>query len=157
MKRKMLEIGALFLALQILFVSLGMNVNFHYCSEDHHLMGSFGDASELCEHCLHHHHHAHMNEQEFEEHLAVVHFGAKCCCEDFNSEIGFADQYTFSTEKPLMVFLPFSVLTEAFHVVLNDNLAHVFRCFPREIIPYLFTGRLKTIFFSSLKLNPLVF
>ena len=145
------------MALQILFVSLGMSVNFHYCSEDRHLIGSFGDASELCEHCLHHHHHAHMDMEAFEEHLAMMHFGAKCCCEDFNSEIGFSDQYTFSTEKALMVFLPVTLLTEAFHVVLNDNLTPSFRCFTHEKIPYLLTGRLKTIFFSRLKLNPLVF
>ena len=145
------------MALQILFVSLDISVNFHYCFDDHHMMSSFGDASELCEHCLLHNHHAHMDANEYEEHLAVTHFGTKCCCEDFNSEIGFTDHFTFSTEKHLTVFLPFTLLTEAFHVVLNDNLAPSFRFFTQEKIPYLLTGRLKTIFFSSLKLNPLVF
>ena len=143
------------MALQILFVSLGMNVNFHYCMEDHHFMSSFGDASELCEHCLSHHHH--MDADEYENHLMVTHFGAKCCCEDFDSEIVFNDSFTFSTEKSLTVILPFTLLTETFHVVLNDGFITVFRCFTQEKIPYILTGRLKTIFFSSLKLNPLVF
>lgn len=98
-----------------------------------------------------------MNATEFEEHLSVIHFGAKCCCEDFDSEIGFTEKFTFSTEKSLMVFLPFTMLTSAFHVVSDDNLAPVLRFFTKEIIPYILTGRLKTIFFSSLKLNPLVF
>lgn len=145
------------MALQILFVSLGISVNFHYCLEDHHLMSSFGEASELCEHCLHHHHHAHMEANEFEEHQAVVHFSAKCCCEDFESEIVLTDHYTFSPEKDLTVFLPFTLLSEAFHSVLNEELDSAFQFFTQEKIPYLLTGRLKTIFFSSLKLNPLVF
>lgn len=145
------------MALQILFVSLGISVNFHYCLEDHHLMSSFGEASELCEHCLHHHHHAHMEASKFEEHQTVTHFGAKCCCEDFESEIVFTDHYTFSPEKDLTVFLPFTLMSEAFHHVLNNELDSAFHFFTQEKIPYLLTGRLKTIFFSSLKLNPLVF
>lgn len=153
----MLKIGAFIMALHILFVSMGMSVNFHYCSENHHLTGSFGDASEHCEHCLHHHHHGYMDAKAFEEHLSVMHFGAKCCCEDFESEIGFTDHFTFSTEKHLTVFLPLALLTEAFHSVLNDEDNTAFHFFTQEKIPYLLTGRLKTIFFSSLKLNPLVF
>lgn len=153
----MLQIGTVLMALQILFVSLGISVNFHYCLEDHHLMSSFGEASELCEHCLHHHHHAHMEAAEFEEHQAVVHFSAKCCCEDFESEIVLTDHYTFSPEKDLTVFLPFTLLSEAFLSVLNDELDSTLHFFTQEKIPYLLTGRLKTIFFSSLKLNPLVF
>lgn len=153
----MLQIGTVLMALQILFVSLGISVNFHYCLEDHHLMSSFGEASELCEHCLHHHHHAHLEASESEEHQAVVHFGAKCCCEDFESEIVLTDHYTFSPEKDLTVFLPFTLLSEAFLSVLNDELDSTLHFFTQEKIPYLLTGRLKTIFFSSLKLNPLVF
>lgn len=153
----MLQIGTVLMALQILFVSLGISVNFHYCLEDHHLMSSFGEASELCEHCLHHHHHAHMEASEFEEHQEVIHFGAKCCCEDYESEIVFTDHYTFSPEKNLTVFLPFTVLSEAFLNVLSNEFDSAFQCFTQEKIPYLLTGRLITIFFSSLKLNPLVF
>lgn len=153
----MLQIGTVLMALQILFVSLGISVNFHYCLEDHHLMSSFGEASELCKHCLHHHHHAHMEASEFEEHQAAVHFGAKCCCEDFESEIVLTDHYTFTPEKDLTVFLPFTLLSEAFHSILNEELDSAFHFFTQEKIPYLLTGRLKTIFFSNLKLNPLVF
>lgn len=153
----MLQIGTVLLALQILFVSLGISVNFHYCLEDHHLMSSFGEASELCEHCFHHHHHVHREASEFEEHQKEVHFGAKCCCEDFESEIVLTDHYTFTPEKDLTVFLPFILLSEAFHSVLNDAFDSTFHFFTQKKIPYLLTGRLKTIFFSNLKLNPLVF
>lgn len=153
----MLQIGTVLMALQILFVTLGISVSFHYCLEDHHMMSSFGEASKLCEHCLHHHHHAHLEASEFEEPQEVVHFGAKCCCEDFESEIVLMDHYTFSPEKSLTVFLPFTLLSEAFHSILDDELDSAFHFFTQEKIPYLLTGRLKTIFFSSLKLNPLVF
>ena len=127
------------------------------CAEGHHLIGSFGDASELCEHCMDHHHHEHMEAHEFEEHLKEVHFGAKCCCEDFDSEVGFTDNFTFSFEKSLTVFLPFTFLVLSVNDLTEVNPVAVFKTFSQPKIPYLLTGRLKTIFFSSLKLNPLVF
>ena len=142
------------MALYVLFVAHGLNVNFHLCTEDHHVLSSFGDASALCEHCYGHHHHEQLNLQEYDEHLKVMHFGAKCCCEDFDSEIGFAESFTFSTEKPLMVFLPFTMLEATFHAVLDEDPVLFFRFFTLEKIPYLLTGRLKTIFFSSLRLDP---
>lgn len=145
------------LALQLLLVAHGLSVNFHFCAEDHHVISSFGDASVLCEHCLGHHHHEHMEAHEFEEHNQVLHFGAKCCCEDFDSEVGFTDNFTFSPEKTLTVFLPFTFLAHMAYDVVGVNPLTVFKGFTQLKIPYLPTGRLKTIFFSSLKLNPLVF
>lgn len=154
MKRKILQIGSLFMALQVLFVAHGLNVNFHLCTEDHRVTSSFGDASELCKHCMGHHHHEHLNAQEFDEHLKVMHFGAKCCCEDFDSEIGFADDFTFSPDKTPLVYLPFTILEETFHAVLEEDPVSIFGFVTQEKIPYLLTGRLKTIFFSSLRLDP---
>ena len=116
-------------------------------------MSSFGDASELCVHCQGHHHEHHATESVSD----VIEFNAKCCCEDFDSEIGFTDNFTFSTDKPLMVYLPFTALGTMFHAGLDQEVIPLFRFFTQEKIPYLLTGRLKTIFFSSLKLNPLVF
>lgn len=142
------------MAFYVLFVAHGLNVNFHLCMEDHHVLSSFGDASALCEHCQGHHHYDHSNPQEFEEHLKVLHFGAKCCCEDFDSEIGFTESFTFSTEKPLMVFLPFTVLESTFHAVFDEDAMLFSRFFTLDRIPYLLSGRLKTIFFSSLRLDP---
>ena len=144
------------MAFYVLFVAHGLTVNFHFCTEDHHLLSSFGDASVQCVHCLGHHH-GHLEDAEFEEHLTVSHFDSKCCCEDFEKEIAFTEGFTFSTEKPLMVFLPSMVLAEAFHLVLEKAQAPVSRFFTKEKIPYLLTGRLRTVFFSQLKLNPLVF
>lgn len=156
MKKTIFQIGSFFMALCMLFVTLDLNVNFHWCNENHHLTSSFGDASKLCEHCQGHHH-EHMNPHEFEEHLTVRHFDSKSCCEDFNETIGFTEGFTFSTEKPLTVFLPSMALTDTYHVIFKEDTAPIFRLFTRPKIPHLLTGRLKTIFFSSLKLNPSVF
>lgn len=157
MKKRLLQIGSLVMALYVLFMAHGFCVNFHFCTEDHHVMSSFGDASLLCEHCMGHHHHDHINASTHEEDLKVVHFGAKCCCEDYESELGRTDDYTFSTEKPLIVILTSSPLTQVFHSVLDECPVLDYRDFVFEKIPYLLTGRLRTIFFSHLKLNPLVF
>lgn len=140
----------------MLFVAHGLTVNFHFCTEDHHLMSSWGDASVQCLHCLGHHH-EHTDGMELEEHLKVIHFDSKCCCEDFEEEIGFTEGFTFSTEKPLTVFLPSIALSEVFCLVLEKAQTPNFRLFTKEKIPYLLTGRLRTVFFSQMKLNPLVF
>lgn len=155
MKRKILQFGSFLMASYLLFVTLGLNINFHLCTENHQLMTSFGDASVLCEHCLGHHH-EHVHDLEFKDHLSVRHFDAKCCCKDFEGEIRFADQFTFSPEKSLVVFLPSTLLTQADQTVLEELLMPVFHLFTLWKKPYLLSGRLKTIFFSNLKLNPLV-
>ena len=142
------------MALMVLFVSVGWNVNFHYCTEDHHMMSSFGDASRLCEHCQHHHHHD-MSAAEFAEHNKVLHFGAKCCCEDFDSPIGFTDNYTFSPVKQLAIFLQSAVVVfPDFSVVENTVSQYLINFSPRKI-PLFDTPRRTLIYFSQLKLNPL--
>ena len=156
LKRLFLQIVSFVLALQVLLVAHGLCVNFHLCVDDHHVFSSFGDASELCVHCVGHHHHEHLDADTFDEHNKEVHFGAKCCCEDFDSEIGFTDNFTFSSEKNLSVFLPFTLLTQAANDLLKEKPLTVFRAFDQLKIPYLLTGRLKTIFFSSLRINPTV-
>jgi len=153
-KRILLKIGAFLMALHILFVSMDVNVNFHYCLEDHHVNTSFGDASRFCVHCLGHHHHEHH--QGVEDGSEVLHFGEKCCCEDFDSEICFADGFTFSTDKLLILSLPRLVVADVCRMVVDEEIRIVLHCFVREKIPYLFTGRLRSIFFSNMKLNPLV-
>jgi hypothetical protein len=144
------------MALYVLVVAHGLTVNFHFCTEDHHLMSSFGDASAQCVHCLGHHH-GHTDEVEFEDALKVIHFNNKCCCEDFEKEIGFTEGFTFSTEKALTVFLPSIVLAEGVCLMMEQTQASAFRFLNEEKIPYLLSGRLRTVFFSQLKLNPLVF
>ncbi|MBP5798145.1 MAG: hypothetical protein J6W26_07755 [Bacteroidales bacterium] len=158
MKKQWLQIGSLLMALYVLFMAHGFCVNFHFCSENHHVMSSFGDASLLCSHCLgHHDHHEHLDAEEAETDLELLHFEGKCCCEDFNSEIGHTDDYTFSTEKPLMSCLVSTPLTNLYQTVLHGPEVEESRGFAFEKIPYLLTGRLRTLFFSQLKLNPLVF
>ena len=143
------------MALLVLVMSLDMNVKFHFCREDHHVSVSFGDASRLCAHCAGHHHN-HVQTHDHEVCGLVKHFDAKCCCEDFEETIGFIDQFTFSTENALAVFLPSTLLTNLCQVVFEEKLTSVSHLFTQLKIPYLLTGRLKTIFFSNLKINPLI-
>ena len=153
-KRKLIQIGSLLMALYVLFVTLDLNVHFHYCSQDHHLTSSFGDASEHCVHCVGHHHH---ETEKGSEAAQDLHFEARCCCEDFASEIAFSDAFVFSKEKPQVAFLPVIMMAETFRVMLDDDLSRVGYRFFREKTPYFLTGRLRMIFLSHLKLNPLVY
>ena len=155
MKKRLLQIGSLLMAFAVLLVSVGWDVKFHYCTEDHHITGSFGDASAACVHCLGHHHEHH--EMEAATLHDVVQFNAKCCCEDFDSKIQFTDNYVFSPEKHLVVELQSFVLP---HLDLTEICAQVSTVFnnhsPRKTLKFL-SGRERSVFFSSLKVNPLVF
>ena len=151
----MLQIGSLLMALAVLFVSVGWDVKFHYCTEDHHITGSFGDASAECVHCQGHHHEHH--EMEAAELHDIIQFNAKCCCEDFDSKIQFTDNFVFSPDKHLVVDLQSFVLP---HLDLTEICAQVSTVFnnhsPRKTLKFL-SGRERTVFFSSLKVDPLVF
>ncbi|MBR5911168.1 MAG: hypothetical protein IKZ55_04220 [Bacteroidales bacterium] len=153
MKKRLLQIGSLLMALVVLFVSVGWDVKFHYCTAEHHLSGSFGEAAESCLHC-------HDHEHEHEAHFAQQHetqFNAKCCCEDFERKIQFTDNYVFSPEKHLIISLQSCFLP---HLDLKELCAQVSTVFrqhsPRKTLKFL-SGRERIVFFSSLKLNPLVF
>ncbi len=153
MKKRLLRIGSFLLALVVLFVSVGWDVKFHYCTAEHHLSGSFGEAAESCLHC-------HDHEHEHEAHFAQQHetqFNAKCCCEDFERKIQFTDNYVFSPDKHLIISLQSCFLP---HLDLKELCAQVSTVFrqhsPRKTLKFL-SGRERIVFFSSLKLNPLVF
>ena len=149
----MLQIGSLLMALVVLFVSVGWDMKFHYCTEDHHLTGSFGDAAAECIHCAGHHH----GHEEIVLPHDVVQFNAKCCCEDFDSKIQFTDNFIFSPEKHLIVSLQSFVLP---HLDLTEICAQVSvicsNHSPRKTLKFL-SGRERIVCFSSLRLNPLVF
>ena len=153
MKKRLLQYGSFLMALVVLFVSVGWDVKFHYCTEDHHLSGSFGEAAESCLHCCDHEH-------EHEAHFAQQHeiqFNAKCCCEDFDSKIQFTDNFVFSSERHLDVhFQPIDLLRFAV-LDLSPVVQQVFSRYSALKIPNLRIGKIGLIFFSQLKLNPLVF
>ena len=154
MKRQLLQIGSFLMTLVVLFISAGWDVKFHYCTEEHHMRGSFGDAAADCVHCLGHHH---EHETEAISSDDVVQFNAKCCCDDFDSKVQFTDNFVFSPDKQLIVNLQSIVLP---HLDLSD-LCHqvqvVFNpLFQRKTLKFL-SGRERIVFISSLKLNPLVF
>jgi hypothetical protein len=154
MKKQILQIGSLLMALVVLFVSVGWDVKFHYCTEDHHTTGSLINASDDCVHCWGHHH-----EHEMEAALShdVMQFDAKCCCDDFESKIQFTDNFVFSFEKHLIVSLQSFILP---HLDLSEIFAQENTLFSnlssRKTLKFL-SGRERIVFFSSLKLNPLVF
>jgi uncharacterized membrane protein len=153
MKKRVLQIGSFVMALVVLFVSMGWDVKFHYCTEDHRLSSSFGEAAESCLHCLEHEHdhEAHFMQQH------EIQFDAKCCCEDFESKIQFTDNYVFSTEKHLDIhFQPFVFV----HFDLQELLPksqQAWHQFIARKIPHFFSTRDRLVFFSNLRLNPLVF
>ena len=147
---------AIVMAVLVLFVSAGWNVNFHYCTEDEHLVSSFGNASQLCEHCQNHPH-RHMDTKEYADHLNALHFDEKCCCDDFASKIQFSDDFTFSPEKQLPIFLNF-IIIPYFNI---EKVTVATRCIARILspqkIPNFPSGRERAVFFSKLRLNPPVF
>ncbi|MBO7615936.1 MAG: hypothetical protein J6T22_01895 [Bacteroidales bacterium] len=155
MKKRLLQTGSLLMAFVVLFVSVGWDVKFHYCTEDHHMSGSFSDAAATCMHCLGHHHD--HEETEAIQPFDVVQFKAKCCCEDFDSKIQFTDNFVFSPDKHLIVSLQSFVLP---HLDLKELCAQVCTVFnnhsQRKTLKFL-SGQERIVFFSSLKLNPLVF
>lgn len=153
MKKRILQISSLVMALVVLFVSMGWDVKFHYCTEDHHLSGSFVDAAESCHHCIGHEH----GHEAQVLHQDAVQFNAKCCCEDFDSVIQFTDNFVFSPEKHLNIQLQPMVLVHHNIQELLPKTQQVLHCFTARKIPYFFSARELLVFFSALRLNPLVF
>ena len=139
------------MALAVLLVSVGWDVKFHYCTENHSLTGNFSNAASECVHCFGHHH-----EHEAEQTSAhdVVHFDAKCCCEDFDSKIQFTDNYVFSPDKQTVVSLQSFVLPHFDILDLCVQIVEGFNHhFQQKTLKFL-SGRERLISFSSLKLNP---
>ena len=155
MKKRLLQIGSILIVLVVLFVSMGWDVKFHYCTENRHMTSSFVDTSAECLHCMGHHHEHEVAPTDLSHN--VVHYDAKCCCDAFDSKIQFTDNFVFSTEKHLYVhFQPIDILH--FSVLdLSPIVQQVFSRFSAREIPNLLIGRIGLIFFSQMKLNPLVF
>ena len=149
----MLKIGSLFVALVVLFVSMGWDVKFHYCTEDHRLTGSFVDAAGACSHC---HDHEHEHEAHF-VHQHGLQFNAKCCCEDFDSLIQFSDNYVFSPDKHLDIHFQPAVFAYFDLQEILPEVQQFFHCFTARKILHFRSARELLVFFSALRLNPLVF
>ena len=155
MKKGLLGISALLMALVMLFISIGWDVKFHYCTIDHELTGSLGDAAASCEHCAGHHH-DHQN-PSYSSPSDVAQFNEKCCCDDFDQLICFSDNYVFSSEKNIEICFQPSILVHLNLQELIPKLQQSFQLFSARKIPSFTSCRKMLIFFSSLKLNPLVF
>ena len=153
MKKRLLQFGSFLMALVVLFVSIGWDVKYHYCTAEHRLSGNFGEAAESCLHCIGHEHEHEANFAQPHE----IQFDAKCCCEDFESKIQFAGNYVFSLEKHLNVhFQPFVFI----HLGLQDLMPKAKQAllqFSVRKISLFLSSKDRLVFFSSLRLNPLVF
>ena len=156
MKKQLLRVSACLMALVVLFVSIGWDVKFHYCTIDHELTSSFSDAAATCVHCAGHHHDHHEARSDASSSL-VTQFNAKCCCDDFDQLICFSDNYVFSSEKNIDIHFQPSALVHLELQNLIPELRLVFQHFTARKIPNFNSCRKMLIFFSSLKLNPLVF
>ena len=155
MKKRLLQIGSFLMAFVVLFVSVGWDVKFHYCTKDHRITGSFVDAAAECLHCVGHHHEHEGAPTDLSHNL--VHYDAKCCCDAFDSKIQFTDNYVFSPDKHLLVSLQSFILPHFDLSQLCDLVSVVFNNHsPRKTLKFL-SGQERIVFFSSLKLNPLVF
>ena len=154
MKKRWLQISASLMALVVLFVSVGWDVKFHYCTIDHELSGSFIDASANCIHCMGHHHDHEMAPMHSSD---VVQFNSKCCCDDFDQLIRFTDNYVFSSEKHIDFQLQPSIVIHIELQELTFELRQTLQHFTTSNVPIFSSCRKMLIFLSSLKLNPLVF
>lgn len=137
----------------ILFVSQGWNISTHYCSVNHTVTHSFGDASENCQHCTCHHSH-HEDASDFARHLQQVHFGKRCCCDDIVKKLSLEEYYISPTLKTWIPFLQ-GVVTQAYDStmfepkVFSGTLANVLLR-----VPWPRTGMQMLLMFSQLKLDP---
>ena len=154
MKKRLLHILALMMALVVLFVSMGWDIKFHYCTIDHELTGSFSEAT--CEHCAGHHH-DHHEDHLFSSMSNVTQFNAKCCCDDYDELIQFSDNYVYSSEEHIDYQLHPSGIILFDLQDLTPELQQAFQHFTAKKIPCFSSCQKMLIFFSSLKLNPLVF
>lgn len=154
MKRCSLHISSLLMALVVLFVSMGWDIKFHYCTIDHELMGSFSDASANCVHCMGHHHDHEVASMHPSD---VTQFNPKCCCDDFDQLIHFSDNYVFSSEKHIDHQLQPSNIIHFNLQDLTSESQQALQHFTTSNIPIFNSCRKMLIFLSSLKLNPLVF
>ena len=156
MKKRLLQIGSLLMTLVVLFVSVGWDVKFHYCTEEHQLTGSFGPVADYCLHCLDHEHMLEEADANLWQHYGLQ-FNAKCCCEDFDSKIQFTDNFVFSPDKHLIVSLQYFILPFLDLMDLCDQVSGGFNNLSLKKTLKFLSGRERIVFFSSLKLNPLVF
>lgn len=154
MKKRLLQIGSLLMAFAVLFVSFGWDVCFHYCTSSHTMTSHIGMGSPMHAQCFGH---AQCSEESHEHHPMATHFDAKGCCNDYDSKIQFTDNFVYSPEKQLIISLQYYLLS---HLDLNDVLVQVRQIFynhsPKKALKFL-SGQERIVFFSSLKLNPLVF
>lgn len=154
--KQLLRVFSSIMALVVLFVSIGWDVKFHYCTVDHELTASFGDASSSCVHCAGHHH-DHHEALATASIPAVMQFNAKCCCDDYDELIHFSDNYVFSSEKHIGFQPQPSAVIHFDLQTLACELQQAFQHFTPRKIPNFNSCREMLIFYSSLRLNPLVF
>ena len=153
MKTRLLQIVSLSMALVMLFVSVGLVVRFHYCATADKMTSGFVKAAATCSHCISHGH-SDAFSQNRDGQLGGPQFDAKGCCEEFDSRIQFTDHYVISLDKHLTVLPECCILR---HLDLEAPCPRVRTVSnnrsERKTLRFL-SGRERTVFFSSLQLDP---
>jgi hypothetical protein len=103
------------------------------------------------------HEHEHEEAEAHLWQLDGLQFNAKCCCDDFDSKIQFTDNFVFSTDKHLIVSLQSFVLPHLDLTKLYDEVSVIYNNHSQRKTLKFLSGQDRIVFFSSLKLNPLVF
>jgi len=152
MKKRLLQFGSLLIALVVLFVTIGWDVCFHYCTMNQTLTSHIGINTSVHAKCSGH---DECTEETHENHQAV-HFDKKSCCDDFDNKIQFTDSFTFSSLKQQITHFQPITLVHLDMQRLVSELNQVNDGFKIWKIPFLPKGKAWLFFISNLKLNPLV-
>ena len=142
------------IAFVVLFVSVGWDVCFHYCTSSHTMSSHIGTSTAMHAQCFDYDPCA---EESHEHHPMAAHFDARGCCNDFDSRIQFTDSFTFSADKHLSLhFQPFTVLPFDVRQLLPEVKLAV-GGIKLWKIPHQPIGKTRLFLLSNLRLNPLVF
>ena len=154
MKKRLLRFGSFVMALVVLFVSVGWDVCFHYCTSSHTMSSHLGTSAAMHAQCYDI---VPCIDENAVNHSITTHFDTRGCCNDFDSRIQFTDSFTFSADKHLSLhFQPFTVLPFDVRQLLPEVKQAVggIRLWK---IPHLPIGKTRLFLLSNLRLNPLVF
>ncbi len=154
MKKRLLKIGSLLMAILVLFVSVGWDVCFHYCTTSKTLSSRIGMGAPVHAQCSDH---SHCLGDIHENNPNALHFEEKGCCEDFDKRIQLTDSFTFSFDKQQLPHFHPTTLVHLDTQCLSSELNQVINSLRIWKVPFLPVGKAWLIFLSNLRLNPLVF
>ena len=147
--KRTIRTTAFLVALMILYSSVGLSLNIHYCSDSHRSTCNFAGTDFRCVHC---HGHDHNHEHE-SDHCATLHFAKKCCCQDLNRTFRLIPNAETKLAKHALPAETVCFVLRGSDISLeNVRSVNTIRHRHREVPP-LFAGHERVLFLSSLKLD----